>query len=90
MSQKPVFDICNNFRAVSQLLRILLCKQLVAKVKRCKKVNAVDLAFLKQTLLGSTSTDICVLAGDWNDDQALNAEDINGMLEFLLTDTTKK
>lgn len=54
------------------------------------KVNAVDLAQLKQALLGNASADICLLAGDWNDDQALNAEDVNGMLEFLLTGTTKK
>lgn len=48
------------------------------------KVNAVDLSLLKQVLLGSERTDIDRKAADWNGDNAMNAEDVNGMLEFLL------
>ena len=48
-------------------------------------VNAVDLSLLKQVLLGNERTDFCMLAGDWNEDQAINAEDARGLLGFLLS-----
>ena len=48
------------------------------------KVNAVDLSLLKQVLLGSQRTDLCLIAGDWNGDETINAEDVKGMLAFLL------
>ena len=47
-------------------------------------VNAVDLTLLKQFLLGSQRTDIDRRAADWNGDEAINAEDANGILAFLL------
>ena len=47
-------------------------------------VNAVDLTLLKQFLLGSQRTDIDRRAADWNEDEAINAEDANGILAFLL------
>ena len=53
-------------------------------VNRDGKVNAVDLSLLKQVLLGSQRTDLCLIAGDWNGDEAINAEDVKGMLAFLL------
>ena len=46
-------------------------------------VNAVDLSLLKQVLTGSERTDLCMIAGDWNEDQAINAEDAGGILDFL-------
>ena len=48
-------------------------------------VNAVDFSLLKQVLLGNERTDLCLLAGDWNEDQAINAEDARGLLGFLLS-----
>ena len=48
-------------------------------------VNAVDLSLLKQVLLGNERTDFCMLAGDWNEDKAINAEDARGLLGFLLS-----
>ena len=48
------------------------------------RVNAVDLSLLKQVLLGSERTDIDRKAADWNEDEAINAEDANGILAFLL------
>ena len=53
-------------------------------VNRDGKVNAVDLSLLKQVLLGSERTDIDRKAADWNEDEAINAEDANGILAFLL------
>ncbi|MBQ5339423.1 MAG: hypothetical protein J6Z40_09700, partial [Oscillospiraceae bacterium] len=53
-------------------------------LNRDGKVNAVDLTLLKQLLLGSERTDIDQKAADWNGDNAINAEDANGMLAFLL------
>ncbi|MBQ5338855.1 MAG: endoglucanase, partial [Oscillospiraceae bacterium] len=47
-------------------------------------VNAIDLSLLKQVLLGSERTDIDRKAADWNEDEAINAEDANGILAFLL------
>ena len=52
-------------------------------LNRDGKVNAVDLSLLKQVLLGSERTDLCLLAGDWNRDKAINAEDARGILGFL-------
>ena len=46
-------------------------------------VNAVDLSLLKQVLLGRDHTDLCLLAGDWNEDKAINEEDARGILDFL-------
>lgn len=54
-------------------------------LNRDGKVTAVDLSLLKQMLLGSERTDLCLLAGDWNEDQAINAEDARGLLGFLLS-----
>ena len=48
------------------------------------KVNAVDLSLLKQVLRGSERTDLCLIAGDWNEDQTVNAEDAAGICDFLL------
>ncbi len=56
-------------------------------LNRDGKVNAVDLALLKQVLLGSHRTDLCLIAGDWNADQALNTADAEGILRFLLGET---
>ena len=56
---------------------------LCGDLNRDGKVNAVDLSLLKQMLLGSERTDLCLLAGDWNEDQAINAEDARGVLGFL-------
>ena len=53
-------------------------------LNRDGKVNAVDLTLLKQVLLGSQRTDLSLIAGDWNGDEAINAEDANGILAFLL------
>ena len=47
-------------------------------------VNAVDLSLLKQAVLGSERTDIDRKAADWNEDEAINAEDAKGFLDFLL------
>ena len=47
-------------------------------------VNAVDLSLLKQVLTGSERTDLCLIAGDWNGDRAINAADARGLLSFLL------
>lgn len=48
------------------------------------KVNAVNLTLLKQVLLGSQRTDLCPIAGDWNRDEAIDAEDARGLRSFLL------
>ena len=53
-------------------------------LNRDGKVNAVDLSLLKQILLGSERTDLCLIAGDWNGDEAINAADAEGILHFLL------
>ena len=53
-------------------------------LNRDGKVNAVDLSLLKQVLLGSERTDICLIAGDWNGDETLDAEDARALLDFLL------
>ena len=53
-------------------------------LNRDGKVNAVDLTLLKQVLLGSDRTDLCLIAGDWDGDEAINAEDTAGILDFLL------
>ena len=56
---------------------------LCGDLNRDGKVNAVDLSLLKQVLLGSERTDLCLLAGDWNRDKAISAEDARGILGFL-------
>ena len=53
-------------------------------LNRDGKVNAVDLSLLKQVLLGSERTDIDRKAADWNEDEAINAEDAKGLHSFLL------
>ena len=53
-------------------------------VNRDGKVNAADLSLLKQVLLGSERTDLCLIAGDWNEDKAIDAADAGGILDFLL------
>ena len=53
-------------------------------VNRDGVVNAVDLSLLKQVLLGRDHTDLCLIASDWNEDKAINAEDAKGILDFLL------
>ena len=53
-------------------------------LNRDGKVNAADLTLLKQVLLGSDRTDLCLIAGDWNGDKAIDAEDAAGLLDFLL------
>ena len=53
-------------------------------MNRDGKVNAVDLTLLKQVLLGSQRTDLSLIAGDWNGDEAINAEDAKGLHSFLL------
>ena len=47
-------------------------------------VNAVDLSLLKQVLLGIERADIDLKVADWNEDEALNAEDAKGILDYLL------
>ena len=47
-------------------------------------VNAIDLSLLKQLLRGSDRTDLCRIACDWNNDSAINAEDAQDLLHFLL------
>ncbi len=53
-------------------------------LNRDGRVNAVDLSLLKQVLLGSQRTDLCLPAADWNGDDVRNAEDARGLLRFLL------
>ena len=53
-------------------------------VNRDGRVNAIDLSLLKQIILGSQRTDLCLPAADWNGDNALNTEDAHGLLGFLL------
>ena len=57
---------------------------LCGDLNRDGSVNAVDMTLLKQVLLGSERTDICLIAADWNEDEAINAEDVKGILDFLL------
>ena len=56
---------------------------LCGDLNRDDKVNAVDLSLLKQVLLGCERSDLCLLAGDWNEDKAINAEDVKGILDLL-------
>ena len=53
-------------------------------LNRDGKVNAVDLSLLKQVLLGSQQTGLCLPAGDWNGDGDIGTEDAAGILDFLL------
>ena len=53
-------------------------------LNRDSKVNAVDLSLLKQIMLGSQRTDLCLPAADWNGDSAVDAADARGLLRFLL------
>ena len=53
-------------------------------LNRDGRVNAVDLSLLKQLLLGSDRTDIDRKAADWNGDGNPDAEDAQGLLDFLL------
>ena len=52
-------------------------------VNRDGKVNAVDLSLLKQVLIGSERADLCLIAGDWNGDEAINTADILELCAFL-------
>ena len=52
-------------------------------LNRDGKVNAADLSLLKQVLLGSERTDLCLLAADLHEDSALNAEDASDLLRAL-------
>ena len=53
-------------------------------LNRDGKVTAVDLTLLKQVLLGSDRTDLCLIAGDRNEDETIDAEDARGLRKYLL------
>ena len=53
-------------------------------LNRDGKVNAADLTLLKQVLLGSGRTDLCLIAGDWDENETIDAKDAAGILAFLL------
>ena len=50
-------------------------------------VNAVDLSLLKQVLLGSERTDLCLPAADWNGDGERTAADATALSDYLLQKT---